>query len=719
MSRDYKVDICVDKNNYSVDVCDDKKDYNSLIHKPQINGVTLVGNKTSEDLELQPIHNYYNYIKKVEPFTYEILYTDLDYDYAKEYFSNTYIEPGACSSFRNGNWYGRSFDWHYSNDATFIVRTPRIGNRFATIGVSGSTKTLTEQFVDSKEYSELYKIVPFRVVDGFNEYGVFCNTNVVPAQKNHTTGTTPLVELKETVCDMMLPRFILDHFKTATEAVEYIRDYVSVTPNADLLEEHNYDLHIMVLDKTKTYVVEFIGDQVVINEHTAMTNFFVSGVDFDNNKVYTPEDHSTDESKDPASMGITSFGAGLERYNLIIDNLSSVNSKETAENLLGLLKYTNAYKTTTSPRWYTEVVGEYPEGRLTVSTSLPILETAWQAMKATFDERSRDTALTWQTVHSCVYDIENKKLYLENQESGIRTEYNFDYYTAEQVDGKLVGAGVWEPGTGLHSAQLKDNNNNALGEASVAQGAETDAHSYASHTEGYMTSTGVSADYSHAEGYKTSTQGVASHAEGDSTVTNNPAEHAEGRYNRSNMGGTTATNTLSSIGIGNASGQIPGGERKNAVEVMQNGDIYVVGVGGYDGKNINTADTLQEAISSSGGGNVDDVYQNGVSVLDENKIARVTVPTKTSDITNDSGYTTQEYVDNHHDSTKQNTITSTNKLSYSLLSGTPTIPNKTSQLTNDSNYITQNDIMPVTSFTCELADGTTKTLQLYSRIYSD
>lgn len=157
---------------------------------------------------------------------------------------------------------------------------------------------------------------------------------------------------------------------------------------------------------------------------------------------------------------------------------------------------------------------------------------------------------------------------------------------------------LWESGTGEHSAQTKGNNNNALGQSSVAEGAETDAHSYASHTEGYMTSTGVNADYSHAEGYKTTTQGQASHAEGDNTITNNPAEHAEGKYNKSNMGGTAATNTISSIGIGNASSSIPGGERKNAVEVMQNGDTYVISIGSYDGTNINNASTLQSVLNS-------------------------------------------------------------------------------------------------------------------------
>lgn len=72
-----------------------------------------------------------------------------------------------------------------------------------------------------------------------------------------------------------------------------------------------------------------------------------------------------------------------------------------------------------------------------------------------------------------------------------------------------------------------------------------------------------------------------------------------------------------------------------------------------------------EAIDPEDLGKVDDVYQNGVSVLGTDKIARVTVPTNVSDLTNDSGYitsaalsgyATETYVNNHHDTTKQDTI---------------------------------------------------------------
>lgn len=194
--------------------------------------------------------------------------------------------------------------------------------------------------------------------------------------------------------------------------------------------------------------------------------------------------------------------------------------------------------------------------------------------------------------------VNTEKTRAEGAEADLLAKFD-DYSTTTEMETAIAETG-WKVSTGKNSVATLGNNNNAIGEGSVAEGAETDAHSYASHTEGYMTSTGTSADYSHAEGYQTTTQGQASHAEGDNTVTNNPAEHAEGRYNKSNMGGTDATNTLSSIGIGSASGSIPGGDRKNAVEVMQNGDTYVKGVGSYDGTNPEEATSVQSVISELG-----------------------------------------------------------------------------------------------------------------------
>ena len=46
-----------------------------------------------------------------------------------------------------------------------------------------------------------------------------------------------------------------------------------------------------------------------------------------------------------------------------------------------------------------------------------------------------------------------------------------------------------------------------------------------------------------------------------------------------------------------------------------------------------------------GGGDVTDVEVNGVSVVDAQGVAEVTVPTKVSDLTNDSGFITSSTAD--------------------------------------------------------------------------
>jgi len=91
----------------------------------------------------------------------------------------------------------------------------------------------------------------------------------------------------------------------------------------------------------------------------------------------------------------------------------------------------------------------------------------------------------------------------------------------------------------------------------------------------------------HAEGNNTKSIGAASHTEGFFVIANNLAEHAQGGYNKSNSGETPADKTLHSIGIGTGEDA-----RKNAVEVMKNGDVYINGVGSYDGTNYADAQTL-------------------------------------------------------------------------------------------------------------------------------
>ena len=138
----------------------------------------------------------------------------------------------------------------------------------------------------------------------------------------------------------------------------------------------------------------------------------------------------------------------------------------------------------------------------------------------------------------------------------------------------------------------------ASGYKSHAEGPSTGAGGNCSHAEGYSTS--AASDFSHAEGLTTTASGYCSHAEGKNTTAQNNSEHAEGYSNVSHKASDTygdAGNTQHSVGISEDENN-----RKNAFEIMQNGDMYVYGIGGYVGTNTTVQDstikTLQAYIAS-------------------------------------------------------------------------------------------------------------------------
>lgn len=146
----------------------------------------------------------------------------------------------------------------------------------------------------------------------------------------------------------------------------------------------------------------------------------------------------------------------------------------------------------------------------------------------------------------------------------------------------------------------------ATANAAHAEGQFTSANGKQSHAEGSNSS--ASADFSHAEGHYTRALGECSHAEGWNTFTRNKGEHACGRYNSS-----TTDVTLFSIGYGDEGQHGAPDTHQNAFEVDVNGNIYIKGIGGYDGTNITgtgvksvqevIAELAQQITTLQGGGN--------------------------------------------------------------------------------------------------------------------
>lgn len=358
---------------------------------------------------------YYNK-NKIEDFLYEITYGNIDYEYAYEYF-----KPGfsGCSSIRNCNWFGRNFDWKYDNQVQFIVHTPQSLHHHGVLGVSGIIPGIDKSNVDQNSIIidgvDMFKLVPFYLLDGINDCGLFCSHNLVPLD-NETLPTIEITALKEEkyrVCIPMLVRFILDKFSQAQEAIDFIKNYVTLYFSDEMIDS-GYQSHFMIGDKNHTYIIEFINGEIKIINAQYITNFQIYNVQFDKtNKIIYPT---------PTQSGINKFGFGLERWDIITDNYRKANTKQGMEYLLNLIKYSNCY---TEDFWISELVKCDDDYRniITVDSIKDDCSEAILESIENYQTRDRDNPKCNITCHSSIYDIKDKVLYIKNQEND--TEYSF------------------------------------------------------------------------------------------------------------------------------------------------------------------------------------------------------------------------------------------------------------------------------------------------------
>lgn len=376
--------------------------------------------KFEGDFIFEPNPYHYTILTKHAPYLYSVSFDEINTNYAKAYFRkqdnhNLFGRPGSCSSVRNGNFYGRNFDWTYNDLAEFVVKVN--GTKIKYMGVAGNLSKLTESFVSSGKYAKEYELLPFRLLDGINEYGVVASMNVVPADYGDNS-SVPVYDKRDSIDCTEVVSYILRGFTTAWDAVKYIRDHVEVI-FSDTIHKYGYEIHYMVADEKDTFVLEFIGHRLKICDIPAMpyiTNFYIYPTRFNSDgTVYTPE--TQDETHNAMrTNNITENGSGLERYNLIVNNYDISGTKAGMRELMDMLRYTRAYLSSidrSDPYWYTEFVGE--RGLTVASTPEQYAEVV-QIADGYYKNRNRGTDNTWQTVHSSVYDIENRCLYLKVQE---------------------------------------------------------------------------------------------------------------------------------------------------------------------------------------------------------------------------------------------------------------------------------------------------------------
>lgn len=329
---------------------------------------------------------------KLTDYLYEIYYNDYNDSLiaVNSESSKAFIEAkAACSSVRNGNFHGRNLDLFYNDMCEFVVHMAKVeGKHFASLAVCGGKPEFTPEVMDNPT-DKVYDAIPLMVMDGVNENGVVFNVNVVPGEDTAPiSGTNPGAE--NLACGLT-GRYVLDNATSAEHAVELLK-------NRNMLGSFGqYGLHYMISDPKETFIVEFIDNKLVVCRAEAvcntniMTNLFSTKL---------PE--------------LTPHASGVERYAILQENYDEGSTLEGMAKLMQRVKYTKTYDVTTDPFWYSE----YVYGDLTISTpheemmANPDVKYQIECCK----RHERDGSF-WQTVHTSVYDIENKALRIYVQEN--------------------------------------------------------------------------------------------------------------------------------------------------------------------------------------------------------------------------------------------------------------------------------------------------------------
>lgn len=280
--------------------------------------------------------------------------------------------------------------------------------------------------VDNKIYSDAFKALPFAVLDGRNDHGVACSINIVHSDKGYTSGTNPG---KPNLCELSIIRFMLDYADSAVDGINKLNQMNIWSALKDIEEE----IHMSVKDPTGCYIVEFIHNSMHVmsnipddgfddipNNLPIMTNFYLSEWDGD-----TTTGFYTEGGMDPSTSTLEPYSQGVERYDILRAGYDSVANYQDMIDLMKQVTYTYAYDRDRNPFWYSELVANYEKyGDLNIFKNKEEFKPVVDIFIQQYEERSRDSGKTWQTVHTSTYDLDNKKLYVTVQENG--TVHEFD-----------------------------------------------------------------------------------------------------------------------------------------------------------------------------------------------------------------------------------------------------------------------------------------------------
>lgn len=381
------------------------------------------------------------------------------------------LDTELCTSCRTGNLIGRNFDWTYDDVDEFIIRVPAASGRHASIGVASAFfPTFLQELIGVDD------IIPMLTMDGINDQGVAINVNVVvgdPAVSGDTVGTKQDDPLADNLCAGFVVRYILDNANSAEHAVELLEE-------SNIFSVITQEFHWMISDSKETYIVETVNNSLSIlqskGKKAAMSNFHVSHSERckeynrhlgQNEKDYSQAEEYVqgEEIKYSFSNLYFLYPMGIERYNIVAENLDGVKSEEAMMNNMRKAWYLQGLYHQGNERFWSDhnfypykMVDDEVTERFTYYDEDSNLEKN-AARKDTFDaavetykwvkEIEEETGERMpgavQTVHTAVYNIAKKTLMVNVQERKTNFEFALKDSTGANlttmyVNGDNVGA---------------------------------------------------------------------------------------------------------------------------------------------------------------------------------------------------------------------------------------------------------------------------------------
>lgn len=382
---------------------------------------------------------YYNVHKKAD-YLYEITYDDYRYD--ADYETIEEAEAFGCSSVRRGQYYGRNFDYVYNDTPEFIVhvKEDKRKKRHASLAVA-THFGLREEKMAAGKYDKQLELIPNLTMDGINDQGVICSSNVVSMEPNEGETITPETRPNEGLRKLhvlFIPRFVLDNANSAADAVEKLK---TVNIFGDL--DKKMYIHTMIADKDSTYVVEFYHDKNSPHQHfdVIAREKGINTTDAIMTNCYVNLD-------DEHTSWVNDEKFGNERLAILKDGYNTVESFGDMVNLMQRVKFSIAYQEGHNPvpiniqsgqqtgdltsEWYSEFIKQSICEQY--FSQDPAIKKQWEKAKAALESlkerwETKDRKLhdhdIWHTTHNSTYDLENSHLCVYVQENYGRP---FDFY---------------------------------------------------------------------------------------------------------------------------------------------------------------------------------------------------------------------------------------------------------------------------------------------------